>query len=48
MNQTDPKQPVGIDAVEFHKQRRGRNLAIFASVIGLSVLFYLITIVKKL
>jgi len=39
-------EPTEIPATEFRRRRRGRNRALLAVLLGLSVLFYVITIVR--
>ncbi|MDO9502303.1 hypothetical protein [Falsiroseomonas sp.] len=36
----------GIDRASFRHSKRGRNTALLAVLIGLAVLFYLITVIK--
>lgn len=43
---TGMTQPDEIPATEFRRRRRGRNRALLAVLLGLSVLFYVITIVR--
>ncbi len=42
----DPPRPTPREAEEMRRRRRGRNIAMFAVLIALVVLFYAITIVK--
>ena len=41
-----PPRPTGIEAEEFRRRRRGRNIAIAVVIFALAALFYAITIVK--
>ena len=42
----DPPRMSDSEAAEFRRRQRGRNIAILVVLIGLSVLFFAITIVK--
>ena len=43
---TDPPRMTEAEAVEFRRRQKGRNIAIALIIMGLSVLFFAITIVK--
>lgn len=43
-----PPRPTETEATEMRRRRGGRNKAIFLVLIGLTVLFYAITIVKMM
>jgi hypothetical protein len=42
----DPGRPEDFDTKNFDRRRRARNWALLAVLLGLSVLFYAITLVK--
>lgn len=43
----DPDQDTpGIDSAEYHRRRRGRNLALLAALVAFVALVYAITLVK--
>ncbi len=48
MTAPTPEQPADVPktAADVWAQRRGKNIAIFAAVIGLGVLFFVITILR--
>jgi hypothetical protein len=43
-----PPRPTETEADALRRRRRGRNLAIILTLVGLSVLFYAITVVKMM
>jgi len=42
----DPTKLTDVEAAEFRRRRQGRNIAMLLVLIGLSTLFFAITIVK--
>jgi hypothetical protein len=44
----DPPRMTEAEAAEFRRRQKGRNIAILLVLIGLSVLFFAITIVKMI
>jgi hypothetical protein len=44
----DPPRMTQAEAAEFRRRQKGRNIAILLVLIGLSVLFFAITIVKMI
>ncbi len=47
MTRTEPERQQQLSAEEFTRRRRGRNYALLAVLVALSLLFYAITIVQK-
>jgi|GEM_PF-1368111 len=43
-----PPRPTETEAAALRRRRRGRNLAIVFTLVGLSLLFYAVTIVKMM
>ena len=46
MSEQDKKAPVPQTAAEMQRMRKGRNLALLGIIVGLVVLFYVLTLVK--
>lgn len=46
MNKLDQQVPTPKTAEEMQRMRRGRNLAVLGIIVGLVVLFYVLTLVK--
>jgi hypothetical protein len=46
MNKLDQQAPTPKTAKEMQRMRRGRNLAVLGIIVGLVVLFYVLTLVK--
>jgi hypothetical protein len=44
----DPPRMTEAEAAEFRRRQKGRNIAMLAVLIGLSALFFAITIVKMI
>jgi hypothetical protein len=44
----DPPRMTEAEAAEFRRRQKGRNIAILAVLIALSVLFFAVTIVKMI
>ena len=46
MSELDKKAPIPQTAAEMQRMRKGRNLALLGIIVGLVVLFYVLTLVK--
>jgi len=46
MSELDKKAPIPQTASEMQRMRKGRNLALLGIIVGLVVLFYVLTLVK--
>ena len=46
MSKLDQQAPTPKTAEEMQRKRRGRNLAVLGIIVGLVVLFYVLTLVK--
>lgn len=46
MSELDKQAPIPKTAEEMQRMRRGRNLALLGIIVGLVVLFYVLTLVK--